>query len=578
MKTQSLWLKSLKKMLNRLYIKNVALISEADVIFDEKLNILSGETGSGKSVILESLNFVLGSKADKSMIRYGESEAFVKAEFSVEENSEVVKILEELDIETDGVVVIARKYNVDGKGSIKINGNTVTASMLKKVTQRLVDVHGQSEHLVLLNESYQLEVIDGLCGESASCLKDQLAELLLTKNEINSKIKTLGGDERERERRLDLLSYQINEIDSADIKVGEFDELWVKKIKIVNVEKILNALNLASDGFNSDGGCIDRIATSERYVTQISEIDQEYEKLADRISGLRAEAEDISQTIFELAGDLSFDRDEAEYVEERLSLIKNLKKKYGYDEEKILEFRNSSKEEYDFLSDSANMLEELKDDLSKCDEKIYKICRKLTDIRKKCAENWCKDVENELKSLNIPNAKFAVGFENYDQLTADLKNVNGSDNICFMFSANKGEPLKPLSKVISGGEMSRFMLALKTCLKSVNGISTYVFDEIDTGISGYTAKTVAEKFISISESTQVIAVSHLAQVCAASDAQFLIYKIEENGKTLTKVKKLSPEEKTDEIIRLTGNVKSQSAKKYAEELISQYNKQGVLNG
>ncbi|MBO5328666.1 MAG: DNA repair protein RecN [Clostridia bacterium] len=557
-------------MLNRLYIKNIALISQADILFDNKLNILSGETGSGKSVILDSINFVLGSKADKSMIRYGETEATVKAEFSIDVESEAYKVLNELDVEPDETVIITRKFNIDGKGSIKINGNTVTASMLKKLTQRLVDVHGQSEHFVLLNEKNQLDVIDGLCGDLSKDIKNELSELLKSKREILEKIKTLGGDEQERERKLDLLNYQINEIDTADIKIGEFEELLQKRSKINNVEKILNALNAVSEVFNADGGCIDCISTAERYLNPISSLDDEYENVVERLQSLRAEAEDISQSISSFADDLSFDQEEAEYVEERLTLIKNLKRKYGADEEEILTFRDKAKEEYDFLLDSVNLLEKLNSKLNKIDDEIYSVCKKLTSIRKNRAEALCKNVENELKSLNIPNAKFTVEFDEYDKESANLKSANGSDVIKFMFSANKGEPLKPLNKVISGGEMSRFMLALKTQLKGLNGISTYIFDEIDAGISGYTAKTVAEKFVTIAKDTQIIAVSHLAQVCAASDSQFLIYKVEEDGKTITKVKRLTNEEKVDEIIRLTGNVKTEASIKSAKELISQF--------
>ncbi|MBE7088175.1 MAG: DNA repair protein RecN [Clostridiales bacterium] len=557
-------------MLSRLYIKNIALISEANINFDKKLNILSGETGSGKSVILDSLNFVLGSKADKNMIRYGESEAMVRAEFTVSTSSDAYKSLADLDIESDGEIIISRKLSKEGKGNIKINGNTVTASMLKSVTQHLVDVHGQSEHFVLLNEANQLAVIDNLSGKICEDLKENLSNLLKSKRELNDKIKLLGGDEQERERRLDLLNYQINEIDNADLKEGEFEELVNKRLKISNIEKILNALKAVDELFYADGGCADIIRSAGRYLSPITSLDKEYEALYDRLEGLRAEAEDISETVSDLADEIDFDEQEAEFVEDRIALIKRLKKKYGADESEILNFRNNAKNEYDALLDSANLVEKYQKQLKDIDGNIFEICKKLTDERKKCAEKLCKNVEIELKSLNIPNAKFTVDFTDYDFESANLKSANGSDEIQFMFSANKGEPLKPLNKVISGGEMSRFMLALKTQLKSLNGISTYVFDEIDAGISGYTAKTVAEKFVSISKNTQIIAVSHLAQVCAASDSQFLIYKTEEEGKTVTLVKKLNKDEKIDEIIRLSGNINNDFAKKLANELIEQF--------
>lgn len=557
-------------MLHRLHIKNIALISEADIEFDDKLNVLSGETGSGKSVILDSINFVLGSKADKTMIRFGEQEATVRAEFIVDENSAAAEILREYDIETDGEIIITRRLNVDGKGSIKLNGNTVTATMLKSVTQHLVDVHGQSEHFFLLNEENQLKVIDGICGAQVAEIKHNLAELIAQKREFKSKIAALGGDESERERKLDLLKFQISEIESAELKVGEFEELKARQNIIANTEKIFSALNTAHSLLSDDGGSIDGISSSKHYLNTISGFGEDYEQIAARLENLSVEASDIAETLSDLADNLTFDEQEASYIDERLTLIKALKKKYGEDEEHILRFLEDAKAEYDAISDSANAIEKYEKGIFECDGKIFALCQKLTELRKNTADKFCKAVTAELKTLNIQNASFEVEFNIYDRQTANLQSANGSDIVCFMFSANKGEPLKPLSKVISGGEMSRFMLAVKTQLKDLNGISTYIFDEIDAGISGYTAKTVAEKFIKISQNTQILAVSHLPQVCAASSAQFLIYKVEENSKTLTKVNRLTDNEKISEIVRLTGSVKSDAATEHAKELINQF--------
>lgn len=557
-------------MLSRLYVKNIALISEADIQFDSGLNVLSGETGSGKSVILDSINFILGSKADRSMIRYGEQEGFVKAEFSVSDNSEAIKKLEEYDIESDGTIIISRRLNIEGKGSIKINGNIVTLSMLKNITQHLVDVHGQSEHFFLLNEGNQLKVIDGLIGSKAVDVKYALRELIAHNKSLNERIGTLGGDEAERARKLDLLEYQINEIERADLKIGEFDELKAKQNIVFNMEKILLALNSVKSILSDDNGCCDMLSSAIHEINRISDIDDEYSKIGARIEELNSEASDISETIFDLAENLTFDENEAQYIDERLSLIKTLKKKYGFDEEKILAFKDKAKSEYETISDSAAVIEKLTKEIADNNNKIFALCKELTSMRKAASVEFCKNVECELKTLNIPYAKFNVNFIDYDRSTVNLNSSNGSDALSFEFSANKGEPLKPLNKVISGGEMSRFMLAVKTLLKDINGISTYIFDEIDAGISGFTAGTVATKFRDIAKSTQILAVSHLPQVCAASTTQFLIYKVEENGKTLTKVKKLTENQKIDEIVRLTGSVKSEASIKHAEELICKY--------
>ena len=557
-------------MLHRLQIKNVALIDEAEIEFDKNLNVLSGETGSGKSVILESINFVLGSKADKSMIRFGEQEASVRAEFVVDGNSAAAERLRELDIDTDGEIIISRKFTLDGKSAIKINGCAVTAAMLKSVTQRLVDVHGQSEHFFLLSEENQLKVIDGICGDKAEELKKTLAALISEKRECKAQIKAFGGDESERERKLDLLNYQIDEIEAAAVKPGEYDELKARQLILANTEKIFSALNAVHSLFSDDGGCIDGISSAKHYLNGISSFGGDYSQAAARLEGLYDEACDISETVSELADNLTFDEKEAQFIDERLSLLKNLRKKYGADEEQILAFLKDAKARFDAISDSANAIERLEKQISECDDKIYENCLKLSGLRKSAAEKFCKEVTEELKTLNIKDAQFEVSFNSYDRNSANLNSADGSDELCFMFSANKGEPLKPLNKVISGGEMSRFMLAVKTRLKDLNGISTYIFDEIDAGISGFTAKTVAEKFIKISQDTQIIAVSHLPQICAASTAHFLIYKCEENAKTVTKVKRLSEEEKIGEIIRLTGSVNSEAAQNHAAELIKQF--------
>ena len=555
-------------MLNRLYVKNIALIQEENIEFDKKFNVLSGETGSGKSIILDSINFVLGSKADKNLIRYGADEAFVRAEFTVEPDSAAIAELEEMDIECDGTIVISRKYSQEGKGSIKINGNSVSVSMLRKVTAHLVDVHGQSEHFYLLNEKNQLSLIDGLCKSELKSVKAELSDLITKKRAIRRQIDELGGDEQERARKLDLLDYQIKEIESAEIRVGEYEELLARKKVMDNLEKIALALSEVRSILSDDNGCTDLLSSASRIMSSVSGYGDEYSSISDRIENISVEAEDISQTISDLSDGLSFDEGQAQYIEERLTLLKNLMRKYGNSEEAVLSYFEDASRQYEALSDAAENIERLQKSAILTDDKIYDCCRKLSDMRKSACESFTRQVVAELKSLNIPNAKFEVEFAPFDRQTARLSDTNGSDDVSFMFSANKGEPLKPLSKIISGGEMSRFMLSVKTQLKDINGISTYIFDEIDAGISGVTARAVAEKFVAISHNTQIIAVSHLPQVCAATSCQFLISKTDDGRTTVTNIRRLNHEERVQEIVRLTGSQPSEAATKHANELLA----------
>ena len=559
-------------MLAKLTIKNVALIERAEIEFEDGLNVLSGETGAGKSVILDSVNFVLGAKADRSMIRYGETECMVKAEFMVSEASKAVAYLREMDIDTDGEIVISRKFTEAGKNAIKINGNTVTATMLRSVTDSLVDVHGQSEHFFLLKESNQLKTLDGVVGKALIPLKEELSNLLKEKKQVNERIAMLGGDEQERGRRLDILSFQIEELETADLKEGEEEELLLKRNKIVNMEKIIAALREAMQAMSGECGVLDGLRYASRAMLGISRIDEGYATLCDKIEGVASEAEDVSETLSDMAESLDFDENEAEETEMRLDLIRSLKRKYGATYQEITAYLEKARAEYDLLSDCEGQYAALTAEIEKLNKKIFTACKKITDLRKKEGASFCKRVIDELKTLNIPSAQFDIEFTDYTEADVDKANANGLDNVCFMFSANAGEPMKSLGKIMSGGEMSRFMLAIKTQLSEVNEISTYIFDEIDAGISGKTAKVVGEKLARIAKGTQVIAVSHLAQIAVMSDAEFLIEKEEIDGKTLTQVHCLDEKGRVKELVRLLGGTDEDAfALKHAEGLLMQAN-------
>ena len=557
-------------MLSKLTIKNVALIESATITFGDGLNVLSGETGAGKSVILDSVNFVLGAKADRAMIRYGETECMVKAEFILSENAKAVEVLREMDIDSDGEIIISRKFSENGKNAVKINGNTVTATMLRKVTDCLVDVHGQSEHFFLLKESNQLKTLDEVVGDGLISEKQALQALLKENRAIDEQIALLGGDEKERGRRLDILQFQIEEIETVDLQDGEEEELLAKRNKIKNLEKIISALREATECLSGENGVLDGLRLTTRSLLGITKLDDAYENVYEKLESVAIDANDVLETLNGMADELYFDENEAEETETRLDIIRALKRKYGANKEEIDAYLEEIKKEYDLLSDCEGQYAILTDKKGKNLKKIYQICRRITELRKSQGKAFCKRVTEELKTLNIEHAQFEIEFNEYEETDAEKATVNGLDTIRFMFSANAGEPMKPLGKIISGGEMSRFMLAVKTQLSSINEISTYIFDEIDAGISGKTAKVVGEKLAKIAKNTQIIAVSHLAQIASMSDNEYFIEKREEKDKTLTFVTELDEQGKIAEIVRLLGGQETDEyAIKHAKELIKQ---------
>ena len=550
-------------MLRTLYLKNVALVDEAEIAFSEGLNVLSGETGAGESVILDSIDFVLGAKADKGMIRSGQSECSVRAEFTCE--PELLRpVLEELDLEESDALLIVRRLNADGRGSLKVNGCPMTATMLRKLTSQLVDVHGQSEHFFLLKETNQLRLLDQIAGTERE--RAEVASLLKERRSYAEKLSSLGGDEGERERRADILRFQIDELENAALKEGEEEELTALRTKYQNAEKILGGLKTVRDALLSDGGASDAVNTAHRGLISIEKYG-DYAALSERLENALAEIEDIGETAESLAEELDIDEREAERVENRLDEIRSLKKKYGGSVEEALNFLTRAKEELQLLENSAEECEKLKALLESNAKKLYSACEALTKKRKEGAEGFTRRVTEELKTLNIPSARFEIAFDPYTEEDLPRANAEGLDRVKFLFSANAGEPVKELGKIISGGEMSRFMLAVKAQLSSIGTIGTYIFDEIDAGIGGKTARVVAEKFADIAKTTQIIAVSHLAQIAAFADRQFLIEKKEEEGRTYSRIRALEEEERAGELVRLLGGEQGGSALMHAEELL-----------
>ncbi len=556
-------------MLLKLVIKNIALIDSAEINFANGLNVLSGETGSGKSVIIESLNFVLGAKADKSLVRSGELECFVKAEFDVSNNEYISQIYSEFDFDQEDILIISRKFNVEGKSSVKINGNTATISMLKKFTSALVDVHGQSEHFSLLKTSKQLELLDKLSGEKIFDLKKTLSNKYIEYKNILNEIEKLGGDEYSRTIRLDILNFQINEIESAEIKPDEESNLLEIKRQLSNQSKIISSLSSVKNGISDEGGIEDVLSNVSRAIAQITDLSEKYSTIYNRLDAVFSELSDISDCAGSMLEEIEVPEYDPDYIESRLETIKSLKNKYGGDVEQIYNYLENAIIERDKLENFNETANRLIKEKVNYEKNLYQLYCDLSDYRQLAAKTLQENIMTELNELGMTKAKFEVLFSAPNSFeSCKFDSANGIDQIEFLFSANSGEPLKPLSSVISGGEMSRFMLAIKAQTAKYKDVSTFIFDEIDSGISGNVAKIVAEKFAKIAKNVQIIAITHLPQISAMADNNLLIEKTEIDNKTLTNVKTLANNDKVMEIVRLVGGESTSiTAINHAEDLI-----------
>lgn len=555
-------------MLKNFTVRNIALIDRVDLEFDDGLNVLSGETGAGKSVILEAVDFALGAKADKALIRSGETECFVRAEFCALSPA-VSGLLSEFEIEEGESLIITRRYNADGRGSVKINGCPATSAMLKRLAPYLAEVHGQSEHFSLLKEQSRIALLDRAGGEEAERAKLKVKELCLARREIVKKSALLCGDGRERERRLDMLRFQIDEIERAELKEGEEEELLSLRDKLRNAEKILTGLSIAREAILSDGGSADAARTAQNALTKISKYGEELSALAERLVGVIDELSDIGADAEALVSNLDMDEGRLEQVEERLDEIRTVQKKYGPTLSDVLLFLARAKEEYDLLIDGAEQLEELSRRLKSCEKELFEACVALKSVRERAAAKLSKEVEEELFSLNIPAARFEIVFDEISLEDVSKATEEGLGAVRFLFSGNAGEPPKELEKIISGGEMSRLMLAVKARQGALERGGVYIFDEIDAGIGGKTARAVAEKFCKIAKNTQIIAISHLAQIASFSDREFLIEKVTEGEKTFTRVKTVEGEEKRSELARLLSGAQTEVSLRHADELLAQ---------
>ncbi len=557
-------------MLRTLTINNIALISFAEIDFAKGLNILTGETGAGKSIIIDSLNFVLGERADKTLIRNGESEALVEAEFD-EINLPTQKILQEYEIDFEDGLILSRKMTEDGKNVCRINGMKVTVSALKNIASSLVDIYGQHENSVLLNSDNHIDILDNFIGENIQLAKQEYLTAYKNFRQIKAKLSEYNKM-TDVDIRVEILQKQLQEINDANIVVGEEEELQKRCDMYENAEEIVRASNNAYTLLNGDmeNNACDNIYTAIKELGNIEEFDSNIKGYISRLDEARIEIADIASSIESISNGVSVDEYEAQRDISRLHTIHNIEGKYGDSEEKVLAYRDKIALEVDELSNYSFMLEKLTNDYNIALDILEQKGIDLSDVRKNYAKQFEKLVITELKELGMPNTGFEVDIVTYNDIEtiANKAGSNGIDIVEFLISPNLGEPLKPLKKVISGGEMSRFMLAIKKITAQIDGVNVMVFDEIDTGISGKIAQVVANKLYDISNSKQVLAVTHLPQLASMADAHYLIEKTTDNLRTNTNVKLLNSNQSAFEIAKMIDGISaSESAVFHASKLI-----------
>ena len=540
-------------MLENIRIKNVALIEESDIKFKGGLNILSGETGSGKSMIIDSINFALGGRVNRDFIRKDTESARVEALFSG--NEHINSILSENGIETedDFSVIITRTFNTSGKSVCRINGTMVTAGAVKNISEYLIDIHGQHEHQSLLNPKKHIFLLDKFCGVALDEKLEVLGVLYSQYKSVLKSIDELNGDEMQRAQRMDMLYFQKEDIENAKLKVGEEEELTERRKVLSNLEKVVrlagNSLELLYEGSLNGVSATDNISDALYNIQTLADIDPSISHISENLSTVSALLDDVCHELKAYFRNAESDPDELMRIDERLNMIYSLKRKYGKSIAEILEFYNRIVKELEFMENSEEILSKLYLEKSKLEDEINLICKEISDIRKEKALIIESEIEKELKDLEMKNAIFKINIKDKEMFTS-----KGKDNVEFLISANMGEELKPLSRIASGGEMSRVMLALKSILSEVDTIDTFIFDEIDTGVSGRTAQKVAEKMSNVSKKNQIICITHLPQIASMADNHLLIEKYTENNRTTTDVIQLSNEESISEICRLMGGV------------------------
>lgn len=560
-------------MLQSLYLENIALIEKLGIELFPGFNVLTGETGAGKSIIIDAVNFVLGERTSRDLIRNGAARAKVEAVFNLNEGDAAFAALDALGIECDGnELILSRELSAAGRNACRVNGTLVPVASLKSVSDTLVDIHGQHEHQALLDAENHISYLDAYCHAESLPIIEKIDAIVSRRNELMLKRNSGFASEREREREMDMLRYQIEEIASANLEVGEEERLSAEKTVLLNAERIRTALETAHMALSGaeEGSALSAIDTARRSMRNIDALNKDYEALGDKIEELYYAAEDISFVLRDTSENVESDMQRLEEIEQRLKLISDLKRKYGRTVEDVIDFGKDAGTKLNELENAEALAAELDAKLDKLKAEYNVAADELSKVRRAAGERLKRDVLNELKDLGMAKAMFDVALSD---ASGGEPRKGGRETAEFMLSANPGEPLKPLEKVASGGELSRIMLCFKSIFADNDRVPTLIFDEIDTGISGRTAAVVGEKMLGIAKKHQVICVTHLAQIAALAEAHLMVRKYDDGKNTFVETRQLNEEEKVQRIAQMMdGESDSPSALTHARELIARADK------
>lgn len=560
-------------MLQSLYLENIALIEKLGIELFPGFNVLTGETGAGKSIIIDAVNFVLGERTSRDLIRNGAARAKVEAVFNLNEGDAAFAALDALGIEYDGnELILSRELSAAGRNACRVNGTLVPVASLKSVSDTLVDIHGQHEHQALLDAENHISYLDAYCHAESLPINEKIDAIVSRRSELMLKRNSGFSSEREREREMDMLRYQIEEIASANLEAGEEERLNAEKTVLLNAERIRTALETAHMALSGaeEGSALSAIDTARRSMRDIAALNKDYEALGDKIEELYYAAEDISFVLRDTSENVESDMQRLEEIEQRLKLISDLKRKYGRTVEDVIDFGKDAGTKLNELENAEALAAELDAKLDKLKAEYNVAADELSKVRRAAGDRLKRDVLNELKDLGMAKAMFDVALSD---ASGGEPRKGGRETAEFMLSANPGEPLKPLEKVASGGELSRIMLCFKSIFADNDRVPTLIFDEIDTGISGRTAAVVGEKMLGIAKKHQVICVTHLAQIAALADAHLMVRKYDDGKNTFVETRQLNEEEKVQRIAQMMdGESDSPSALTHARELIARADK------